>query len=317
VTTTTERPRERPPEPEAATPTRSRFAFLRAHPRLLLYGSLIYLALIFSVMLWRGVSIEPQWVALALLVIAIAVGRGKQFIFDFTPFLLLFFAYEAMRTFAAASGAGHDISGLERALFLGRVPSETLQAAFYNAHQVGWLDVAAMVVYFMHFPLPVAAGFVFWLRSRELYWRYVASLLFLCFLAFLTYLFWPSTPPWLEPSTGVTHVTDVTVHRLFTNYFLSPIYHSFNPNRYAAFPSLHAAFPVIAAIYARWARMPKFALLLIGWTAAVWFSIVYLGEHYVVDALDGVVYTVVAIFVVERVWRVTRRCPSTEMSGEP
>jgi len=39
-------------------------------------GSLFYLALIFGVMLWRGVSIEPEWVVLALLVIAIVAG-GK------------------------------------------------------------------------------------------------------------------------------------------------------------------------------------------------------------------------------------------------
>src|SRR5262249_48767187 len=31
----------------------------------------------------------------------------------------------------------------------------------------------------------------------------------------------------------------------------------------------------------------------------VWFSVVYLGEHYVVDALDGVVYVAVAVLLVE------------------
>jgi hypothetical protein len=41
-------------------------------------------------MLWLGISIEPEWVALALLVIAIAMGRGRTFITDWTPFLLLF-----------------------------------------------------------------------------------------------------------------------------------------------------------------------------------------------------------------------------------
>ena len=318
MTTTTERPPQLPPEPaepSAAAPTRSRVAFLRAHPRLLLYGSLVYLAVIFGAMLWRGISIEPQWVALALLLIAVAMGRGKQFIFDFTPFLLLFFAYEAMRGFAAVSGPGHDISGLERALFFGTIPTLTLQAAFYNPDQVGWLDLVAMFFYFMHFVLPVAVGFVFWLRSRELYWRYVAALLVLCFLSFLTYLLWPSTPPWLQLK-DVAKINDHSINHLFSNYFLSPLYHSFNPNKYAAFPSLHAAFPALAAIYAWWAQLPKFALLLIGWTAAVWFSIVYLGEHYVVDALDGVVYTIAAIFIVERVWRMTRTLPTREMSGQ-
>src|SRR5580765_1989005 len=49
-------------------------------PRLLLVGSVVYLAIIFGVMLWQGISIEPEWVLLALLVIAIALGRGRTFV---------------------------------------------------------------------------------------------------------------------------------------------------------------------------------------------------------------------------------------------
>jgi hypothetical protein len=59
---------------------------------------------IFGVMLAQGISIEPQWVVLSLLLIAVAMGRGGQFIKDWAPFLVLFFAYEAMRGFAAKTG---------------------------------------------------------------------------------------------------------------------------------------------------------------------------------------------------------------------
>src|SRR5438270_15827 len=40
-------------------------------------------------MLWRGISIEPEWVVLALLLVAIAMGRGLSFVADWGPFLLL------------------------------------------------------------------------------------------------------------------------------------------------------------------------------------------------------------------------------------
>ena len=114
-------------------------------PRIILVGSVIYLALIFSVMLWRGISIEPQWVVLALLVIAVALGRGRSFIVDWAPFLLLFFAYEAMRGFAAKTGfAPHDLSGLERAVFSGTLPTVTLQNAFYRPDAVSPQDLIAM-----------------------------------------------------------------------------------------------------------------------------------------------------------------------------
>jgi membrane-associated phospholipid phosphatase len=271
---------------------------VRRRPRLLLAGSIVYLALIFGVMLWQGISIEPEWVLLALLVIAVALGRGRSFLTDWTPFLLLFFAYEAMRGFASKTNfTPHDLSGMERAVFAGTIPTLTLQRAFYDPGVVGLQDIAGMFFYFMHFVLPIVIGFVFWVTSREYYWRFIAALLLMCFLAFVTYLFWPSAPPWWQLH-DVVKINDQTVHRLWGFTAVSPIYHSFNPNSFAAFPSLHAAFPMLAAVYA-WQRYRLLAIGLALWSAAVAVSIVYLGEHYVVDALVSIVYVAVATILVE------------------
>ena len=276
-------------------------------PGALLVGSVVYLAVIFGVMLWRGISIEPEFVVLALLVIAVAMGRALSFIADWGSFLLLFFAYEAMRGFAAKTGfQPHDLSGLERGLFGGNLPTLVLQHALYRVDAVSPQDLVAMFFYFMHFPMPILVGFVFWLRSREHYRRFIAALLLMAFLAFVTYLFWPSAPPWYQfqagqvPSSDVVHkILNETVDKLWgASYVVSPIYSHLNPNQFAAFPSLHAAFPALAAVYA-WNRFRALSIFLIGWTIAVMFSIVYLGEHYVVDALDGLIYVAVATILVE------------------
>ena len=276
-------------------------------PRLLLIGSVVYLAVIFGVMLWQGISIEPEWVLLALLVIAIALGRGRTFVADWTPFLLLFFAYEAMRGFAARF-APHDLSGMERWVFGGTIPTLTLQHDFYHPGVIGIQDLIAMVFYFMHFVLPIVVGFVFWVNSREHYWRFIAALLLMCFLAFLTYLFWPSAPPWYQ-FHDVVKINQQTVDKLWGNTVVV-IYHAFNPNQFAAFPSLHAAFPMLAVVYA-WRRYRALAMGLVFWTAGVVVSIVYLGEHYVVDALASVFYVAAATIIVETVsrWRSRRADP--------
>jgi len=280
----------------------------RRRPGALLIGSLVYLAAIFGVMLWRGISIEPEWVVLALLVIAIALGRALTFLADWGPFLILFFAYEAMRGFASKTGfAPHDLSGLERTVFGGSLPTLMLQHDFYHPGVVSPQDLVAMFFYFMHFPLPILVGFVFWLNSREHYRRYIAALLLMCLIAFVTYLFWPSAPPWYQVQS-VYKIIDRTVQALWPNqYYVSGIYHSFNPNRFAAFPSLHAAFPALAAVYA-WHRYRPLSIVLIFWSLAVLLSIVYLGEHYVIDALAGYVYVAVAAALVEgfRRWRARR-----------
>lgn len=279
----------------------------RRPPRLLLIGSVVYLAVIFGGMLWLGISIEPEWVALALLVIAIAMGRGRTFIADWTPFLLLFFAYEAMRGFAARL-APHDLSGLERWLFGGAIPTLVLQHAFYRPGVIGPQDLIAMVLYFMHFVLPIVVGFIFWVNSREHYWHFIAALLLMCFLAFVTYLFWPSAPPWYQLH-DVVKINQQTVDRLWGNTVVV-IYHAFNPNQFAAFPSLHAAFPALAAVYA-WPRYRALAVGLVIWTLAVAVAIVYLGEHYVVDALAGFVYVAAAAIIVEAFSRWRRRRTTT------
>jgi len=275
-------------------------------------------------MLWRGISIEPEWVVLALLLIAIALGRGRSFVVDWLPFLVLFLAYEAMRGFAAKTGfAPHDLSGLERTLFAGALPNLSLQHAFYHVESVGLQDVAAMFFYFMHFPLPIVVGFIFWIRSRDHYHHFIAALLLMALLAFVTYLFWPSAPPWYQfqegqvPASQVVHkILNETVDKFWgQNYIVSPLYTHLNPNQFAAFPSLHAAFPALAAVYA-WSRYRALSVGLIVWTAAVLLSIVYLGEHYVVDALAGFVYVAAATLLIEgfvrwRARRARRATPAT------
>lgn len=258
-------------------------------------------------MLWRGIEIEPQWVVLAVLVIALALGRGREFITDWFPFLLLFFGYEVMRGFAAKTGfPPHDIGALELGLFRGHLPTLFLQQHLYRPAVISPWDWVALGLYFLHFVLPVVVGFLFWIRSREHYWHYISALLLMCFLAFVTYLFFPSTPPWLQFPHEVHKIANETVSKWGVSYYESPIYGTLgrlDPNLYAAFPSLHAAFPTLAAVYA-WRRYRPLAIFLLAWSLAVWWAIVYLGEHYVVDALCGLVYVAVATLLVERAARV-------------
>jgi membrane-associated phospholipid phosphatase len=289
------------PTPEAA--------LLLNNRRLLWLGIVLYLGLIFGVMLWRGISIEPQWVVLALLLVAVALGRGRAFLTDWLPFLVLFFGYEIMRGFASKTGfAPHDVSGLERALFAGTLPTVTLQHWFYDPARIAIWDWAGMVLYFLHFPLPIVVGFVFWMNDRTHYWRFVSALLLMSFVAFVTYLFFPTAPPWIANHADVHKVIDETIRKWGVSYIVSPFYSNLNPNQYAAFPSLHAAFPALAAIYA-WNRYRLLSIGLIAYTACIWLAVVYLGEHYVVDALAGLVYAFAATLVVTLV--AARRKPPT------
>src|SRR5207247_9644011 len=80
-------------------------------------------------------------------------------------------------------------------------------------------------------------------------------------------------------------------------YLYSYAIYDINPNEVAAFPSLHAAFPFLAFLFAR-RTFGRVGWLMLAYSACVWFSIVYLGEHYVVDILGGLAYAAAAYWMV-------------------
>src|SRR5205807_1870696 len=120
------------------------------------------------------------------------------------------------------------------------------------------------------------------------------------------FLLVPVAPPWLASEQGyLPHVEKIINHTLPSAYI--GVYNFFYANKVAAMPSLHVAFPVLALAYALRVFCAR-AWFLAAWVGAVVFSIVYLGEHYLVDAVAGALLAVAAMFATEAVWaRLSRR----------
>ena len=297
------------PPPEA--PASARHGALgRRNDRLLLALIGGYIALLSGLMIVRGVSITPDVLLVALGLAAVILGRGRLFLRDWVPFIGLFFAYELMRGYADNLGLSvhvGDVLAIERALFLGYVPTQVLQQWLHPATGIDVLAIGGTIFYFLHFPLPIAVGFFLWLRRRRLYYDYVAALIVLSMAGFVTYLLLPVAPPWYAAREGllpgVTYLKDqgfTDLARLFGfegHYLFSYTVYQFNPNQVAAFPSLHAGYPFLAFLFAQRA-FGRVGWLMLAYSACVWFAIVYLADHYVVDILGGVAYAAVAYWIV-------------------
>lgn len=226
----------------------------------------------------------------------------RSFARDWLPFVGLLVSYELMRDLTTVVGmTPHDMVAIERWLDDGSEATLALQAAFYHPGQVGAVDIVGSAIYFMHFVLPAAVGLYLWLGDQGRYRVFAASLLVTSGLAFLTYLAAPTEPPWLGHPQDVHKVIDETIHKLQVPGWLVSVYSDRDYNVEAAFPSLHSAFPLIAAVQV-WARDWRPGLLLALWAVVVWVSVVYLGEHYVVDVLGGILYACAAMLVV-LIWR--------------
>jgi membrane-associated phospholipid phosphatase len=141
--------------------------------------------------------------------------------------------------------------------------------------------------------------------------RFTVALLAMSFAAFVVFLLLPVAPPWLA---GQHHLLP-GVHSLISlPSAVSPYYNWLNPDAAAAFPSLHAAYPLLAAL-ALWPVTRRGAALAFTWCAAVWFSVVYLGQHYVTDILGGIVFAVVTWLIMTKI--LVPRIPSLQHKPAP
>ena len=267
----------------------------------------IYLVVVVALMVTLRVSPGIGLVAVVLAVGIVVVGRGRPFIRDWGPFVVILIAWEGMRDVASAFGQAvqsDSVIGIERALFGGHVPTLGLQRAFFNGTAQPH-DILLTLLYVSHFVFPLAFAFLLWRTDRRTYYRFVITLMGVSFAAFLTFLVLPVAPPRLAYQYGeALQVVDVmeTVSRSVDWDLPAWMYRNLIGNPVAAFPSMHAAFPFLVLLFLRersWKRAAAWAPV----TGAIWFATVYLGHHYVVDVLGGVVYGTVGYLVVKRLMR--------------
>ncbi len=252
--------------------------------------SIGYLALVSGLMIWRGISVSPDYLLLVMVPLALLTGRFVAFLRDWVPFVALFLGYEALAGVAPKLGIAPHIYGMvrvERFLFLGRSPNEILQRHLGDLH---WLIIACTVVYFCHFLYPLLVGLVLWLVDRKAFLLYVVALLAMSFAAFVVFLLVPTAPPWFAHNVGaLPGVHDLVSGALPSK--VSPYFHQLDADKVAAFPSLHAAYPTLGAL-ALWRMNRRSAYFTVPWCFIVFFSVIFLGEHYAIDVLGGIAVAV-------------------------
>ncbi len=285
-----------------------------------------YALLLAGLMASHGVALTADVAAVAVgLILVLTVrlvpalaGRLPELVRELLPLAVLFLAYELMRGYTSAGvGDVHitDVIAAERALFFGNLPTQVLQRLFHASTGRDPLAMAATVFYVLHFGLPFAVGGLLWARRRTAFHDFIAALTILSIAGFATYLVLPVAPPWYAAEVGALPptatgpaleylkaqgVSDLAslVGLDGSGAFRFAI-HDVNPNLVGAFPSLHAGYPMLAFLLLR-RSFGRRAWLVLAYALAVWLSIVYLADHYVVDVIGGVAYAALAAWLVSR-----------------
>ncbi|MCW4018138.1 MAG: phosphatase PAP2 family protein [Candidatus Bathyarchaeota archaeon] len=267
----------------------------------------VYAAVLAIFCLIYGIIPGPEFLVLIFLIYAAYNQRTWRFLKDWLPFITVFLSYEAMYGVADVLAKYALHSGplnLEYAMFFGSIPSMVLQQSI----QMPVLNYMGAFFYSLHFFAPTIFAFILWRESPKDYWKYIVAFGILSYSALLTFLVYPVAPPWYQfnalhtPSwTGpeVVRILTVSVDSSLGIPVYKTVFDFLSPNQFAAFPSMHSALPWLISLFAIKIWRKK-ALPVLIFPIGVWFSAVYLGEHYFVDVLGGIAYATIAFIVVEK-----------------
>ncbi|NBE84878.1 phosphatase PAP2 family protein [Micromonospora rubida] len=248
---------------------------------------------------------------------------------DWVPVVLLLAAYNLSRGFADNGATPHAMELIVADRFMfgwatgGEVPTVWLQEHFYRP-EVRWWDVIASWVYFSHFVVTLAAAAVLWMRNRRRWAAYMRRFGFLCAAGLVTYFLYPAAPPWWAAQNGLlTEVARISTRgwKAFGMHGAGNLLNAgqIASNPVAAMPSLHTAWALFVVLFFLRATRRRWWPLLLAYPLAMTFTLVYSGEHYVIDVLVGWAYVGMTFLVVglaER-WWAARRSRRASVAPEP
>lgn len=272
--------------------------------RLIYIIPILYILVVSVYMIWHRAWFAPDQFFAFAIIGTILIGRTKQFLRDWIPVLLFLFGYEYLRGIVPAlTKSAHIFPMIHADQFLfGFLPTIKLQTILFNSARLHWYDYVAVVLYISHFIIPMLVAYIFWTYDRKIFKQFTTGFLVLSYLAFFTYIVYPAMPPWMASNNGfippLAKIMDQVMGSFSHPISVPSIYQFFGANLVAAVPSLHAAYPWLIFLYAT-KKIRAWSLLLLPYVYGVWFAVIYLGEHYVIDAILGILYASAAFKIVE------------------
>ncbi len=269
-----------------------------------------------------------------LLIFAVVATTGKETkaagitLLSWAPFLLALFLYDFARAIGHWINSPLHITpqiAVDRFLGGGRLWTERLQGWLIDK-KVGlgvrsmkdveqtlkqdkstmhWYDVMAAFVYQTHFLFPYLTAGVLWAKGQRIWRWYAATFVFVNFVASAIFAIRATAPPWYAAQLGlIKPFPRVLATRGWSQIGLKYAARVIEKgqktvNPFAAIPSLHSAQALLIAIFL-WRVWPYLRPLLVALPIAMTFTLVYSGEHYLIDVFAG--WGLVAVGLVGGAW---------------
>jgi len=231
-------------------------------------------------------------------------GPIAQLLIAWAPLSVILLAYAGARWISApleaSGGAGTNRLGFglhvagpaqtDRGLF-GAVPSVWLQERLVDG-SAHWYDAAAALVYGAQFvSIPLVTG-VAWFCLHDRFAVWMAAVLMFTTLGVGGYIVYPAAPPWMASDTGqigpVIRISSLGWDYLHLDLIgrLTDLGQA-GSNPVAAMPSLHAGCALLVALFLWQGANTLWRGVLLAYVMLMAVTLVYTGEHYVVDVVAG------------------------------
>lgn len=285
-------------------------------------GVAAYLVVLAAYCLLVGVPLDrvgmTLWIVAGLSVLCI--GRGwrawRLTLLAWLPFEGVLLAYDYSYGFAGRFNGRLDILGYpmqgatnalgmplhttfpieaDRWLSGGILPGQWLQEHLRANGPISWISIPVTLTYLSHFVVTPLVAVALWIWNRSRFLKWVRAVVSLAVVGLTTYLLFPMAPPWLAAQQGL--IPGWTVLRANGDGFhfmglriaqevLADGQDRSNP--VAAMPSLHMAFATLTVLFF-WSSVRRSVRpLLLLYPAMMGFTLLYSGEHYLIDEIAGV-----------------------------
>jgi len=250
-------------------------------------------------------------VIVALLIVSLLLGNLSLFLKDWVPTLLFYFVYEFARGhLSTIQNLLHISVNMEilyqadKLMFGANIP--VLIAQKLIQPNVTIIDYVSFVWYTSFFWFPILTGFLFWIKDREFFKIFRNAYIILCFMALVTFMFFPAAPPWMASQHGILPPLNTdTWGRLYVGGVTLGLFSTVGTNPVAPFPSLHIGWSVLSAYMLQQyfkKKIKGFSYLFYLYPLIMCFVVTYTSDHYVIDMIGGAVYAAVAVFIAKNMW---------------
>jgi membrane-associated phospholipid phosphatase len=289
-----------------------------------LFFIILFLGVLVLILLFSGrVFFVPKLLMLLFVILAVAaMGKIVLFLRDWSVFIGFLYLFDSLRgsIYIATCQFGLPVYTtyvikLEQLLFQ-TVPSVWLQNLLLRTQPdsgFGWFEKLITIAHGSHFVAFLTVGFIIWLYQRQYFRFFKVSFYLTISLGLAGYFALPTVPPWMASSVFGLLPRIIRFNAVIYNLAIPDISAGFDTNPIAAMPSLHAAFPFLCGLILwkiyRWKSWPfyLYALLML-------FTIVYTGDHYVVDLLAGII---LGLICYAAAWSLTRKDFEAGTAGPP